>query len=191
MHRAWVLISAVTALVAATAPAEAQRPGGQPPLPASAYGVPWQQINNEDRRFIQEALLASYFAIDLGRLAEQNGGTPAVRRAGTDLVGDNSATAAALGALAGRKGVKPPRGLDPGHIARLDRMAGLRGAAFDSAYLAAAARNRDDEIRACDRAIANGGDPDLRVFARRRRAELTSGDRTARAARAPAAARRP
>ncbi|HTT81196.1 MAG TPA: hypothetical protein VMF86_16110, partial [Stellaceae bacterium] len=51
---------ALAALVVAAGPSPAQLP--RRPLPASAYGVPWQQVNDQDRRFVREVLLACYFA---------------------------------------------------------------------------------------------------------------------------------
>jgi putative membrane protein len=160
-------LAAAAALVATAVPALAQRP-----LPASAYGVPWQRVNNEDRQFVREILLAGYFAIDMGRLAAQNASMAAVRRSGAALVRDSRMIGAALRALADRKYLKTPYGLDPAHTARLDRIVGSSGAAFDRAYLATLAAHRDDEIRACDTELANGTDPDLRAFARRLRARL-------------------
>ena len=160
----------VVALAIAAGPVSAQLP--RRPLPASAYGVPWQQVNDEDRRFVREVLLAFYFAIDLGRLAARHGGTAASRRAGAAVERDSRSTVAALRALAERKGVKTPRGLDPAHTARLDRIVGLGGAAFERAVEGAMAQQSRDEIRACDAEIARGTDPDLRAFARRLRAQL-------------------
>ncbi len=161
------LILAVAALIAAAVPAPAQSP-----RPASAYGVPWQRVNNEDRRFVRDILLDLYFAIDIGRLAEENGGMPAVRRSGAAIVRESRSIDAALRGMADRKYLKTPRGLDRAHTAQLDRMVGSGGARFDRAYLAALATRRDDEIRACDAELATGTDPDLRAFARRLRARL-------------------
>ena len=160
----------VVALAIAAGPVSAQLP--RRPLPASAYGVPWQRVNNEDRRFVRDILLAFYFATDLGRVAAQSGGTGEIRRAGAAMMRDNRSLDAALRALAERKGLKTPRGLDPAHTARLDRIVGLGGAAFERAVEGAMAQQSGDEIRACDAEIARGTDPDLRAFARRLRAQL-------------------
>jgi putative membrane protein len=160
-------IIAVATFLAAAVPARAQSP-----LPPSAYSVPWQQVNAEDRRFVHDILLAGYFAIDTGRLAAENGGTPAVQRSGAAIVRDNQSIDAALRQLADQKYLKTPPGLDPLHTARLDRMVGSSGAGFDRAYLAALDVNRDDEIRACDAELENGTDPDLRRFAERLRSRL-------------------
>jgi predicted outer membrane protein len=166
-------IAAAAALLAAALPAVAQP--RHEPLPAPAYGVPWQRVNRADRQFVQQALLAIYFAIDLGRLGERNGSTLAERQTAAEQVRDGQSRTAALAALAARKGIKPPRGLDSADIATLDRLTGLRAAAFDGAYRAAASRNRRDEAAACEREVAFGGDPELLEFARRRLAQLTAG----------------
>lgn len=149
-----------------------QRPTNLNPLPAPP-NPPGNRVNNQDRQFVQQAMLDGYLEVNMGRLAGREAQAAAVKRYAGWMVRDNRAADDQLQALAQRKGMQPPRGLNPQQSTQLNRLSALPGSQFDRSYLTAMVQDHDNAIRDFRREVASGSDPDLRRFARQTLMTLT------------------
>jgi putative membrane protein len=125
-----------------------------------------------DVTFLTAAAQAGAAEINLARLAEDTSETKAVDELADHLERDHSATNDQINALADRKKVDFPNdaiGL-PGPTdeqrATRDRLATLKGAAFDRAYLDQAEQDHRKSIDAFSNATGSS-DPDVKYFAER------------------------
>jgi putative membrane protein len=83
------------------------------------------------RAFLTDACMTDNSEIELGRLAEQRGGSDAARDMGRMLQSDHRASQAAAAPLLRRYHVPPPAGVLPEARAEMRRLQRLSGHAFD------------------------------------------------------------
>lgn len=117
------------------------------------------------RAFLTDAGKGDNSEIELGRLAEQRGGSDAARDAGRMLQRDHGASKEAAAPLLRRLHMQPPAGVNPDARAEMRRLQGLRGHAFDAEFARfAVAEHRKDIAKFA--AQARTGDRDTAAFAR-------------------------
>ena len=92
-------------------------------------------FSQRDVEFAQRALQAGLAIIARGSLAMEQSGSAAVRRFGARMVDDHGRSNAELLRLARQRGLDLSARLGPAQHAMVQRMAALRGDAFDRAYL--------------------------------------------------------
>jgi putative membrane protein len=99
-------------------------------------------------RFLERAAARSLAGLELSELALQRSESPAVRRLARRAVDEHAATYESILGLATGAGVtaSPPSTLDLEHRGIKARLAGLRGSAFDRAYVDALRTNDDRDI---------------------------------------------
>ena len=119
-----VLASAASLLLAGTVAV------GQMSGSAKASGV-----SAADQKFMDKAAQGGMAEVEMGQLAEQNGGSQNVKDFGKRMVDDHSKANDQLKQLASQKGVTLPTGLDAKDEATKNRLSKLQGAAFDKAYM--------------------------------------------------------
>jgi putative membrane protein len=124
-------------------------------------------LSTSDAEFLTTAARGGMAEVQLGRLAEQNGRSAAVKRFGQRMVADHSRANQELMALAQRKRMTPPEGLGAAHQQTYDRLARLRGSAFDRAYKQAMVQDHQEDLRAFQTEAQNGTDPEVKAFAAR------------------------
>ena len=90
-----------------------------------------------DKHFIKAAAQGGLAEVKLGQLAADKGGTDAVKDFGNKMVKDHSALNDAMKPFADKAGVPVPTELSAKDQALYNRLNGLHGAAFDSAYTSA------------------------------------------------------
>ena len=118
-----------------------------------------------DQSFIAQAAYGSWGEIALGKLAQQQGASSAVRDLGQRMVTEHTRANEELAKLAQAKGVTPPTAPDPGRQAVSESMMQLRGANFDRQYLQQQLADHEVSIALFDAQSRNGTDPQLRSFA--------------------------
>ena len=113
--------------------------------------------------FVSEAAMSDMFEIQESQLAATNGNA-ATKTFATQMVTDHTKTSTDLKGML-PAGVTPPAALDASHQKKLDKLAGLKGNAFDKQY-------RSDQVSAHKTAVslfrryAKGGDnPSLKTWA--------------------------
>jgi len=68
-------------------------------------------------------------------------------------------------ALAQQKQITPPSDIGAEHQQVYDRLAKLRGSAFDRAYAQAMVQDHQTDLQAYQQEAMNGTDPDVKAFA--------------------------
>ena len=165
--RLLLTVPAAAALLVAPASAQIGNPAGMAPgTPQSAPGVPApHQPNTQDRLFARLAAAGGMAEVELGKLAEQKGGSGEVKEFGRQLVQDHTKANAQLANLAKQAGIPLPTELNPEHKAMRAELDGLSGAAFDLAFLRGQVVDHQKTVALLQWEIAAGQDGDLQRFA--------------------------
>ena len=108
---------------------------GQEPSARPAQGTPSAKSPGADAVFMRRAAMDGLAEVEHGRLATQNGSAAEVKQFGQRMVDDHSKAGDELKALAAQKHLTLPIELDQKHRAMQDRLAKLKGEAFDRAYV--------------------------------------------------------
>lgn len=106
--------------------------------PVSADGV--------DTTFLTQGIQGDIAEVEMGKLAQSNGGTAAVRSFGAALVADHGAHKEKLTALAQQIGLPVPTTPPADAKAEHDRLAQLTGSQFDTAFKQAMIANHQKDI---------------------------------------------
>lgn len=123
-------------------------------------------LTDEDRQFICRAAIGESAGVVFARIAARRAASPAVRDYAERMAYDHAKTHEEIATLArGEAGIAAPAGLDAPHLAERDALAGLSGAAFDTAYLRASLDNGTTLIGVYQKEIKSGGSPTFRRFA--------------------------
>jgi putative membrane protein len=78
---------------------------------------------------------------------------------------DHSKANQQLTSIAGQKGVQLPKQLDAKDQKELDRLSGLKGPAFDRAYMRMMVQDHDKDLKEFQHETQAANDPDLQNFA--------------------------
>lgn len=124
-------------------------------------------LSTSDAAFMTAAARGGLAEVEMGRLAQRNGRSPAVKRFGQAMVSHHGQSNGEMAALAQQKQIAPPGGMGAEHQRIHDDLAKLRGGAFDRAYAQAMVRDHQEDLRAHQEEAANGTDPDVKAFAAR------------------------
>ena len=125
------------------------------PLAASA---------KSNETFLNDAIQTNLAEISIGDLAQQNGGSDAVKSFGQMLVKDHTASNQKAEALAQAQGITPPTKPSPEAQKEHDALAKLSGSEFDKKFAAAMVKGHKEAIGKFDQE-AKGTD-DVAKFAK-------------------------
>ena len=168
---------ALALVLAGPAIAQQNRPATPAQQPQQAHQQ--HQLNQKDMNFVKEAAMGGMAEVELGRLAEQNAQSDLVKQFAGRLVRDHSAGNNDLAALASGKGVTLPQQLDQKFAKMRDKLAKMRGAEFDRAYMKEMVEDHDKDVKAFRQHAQTGTDPDLKAFAQKSLPMLEDHDRIA------------
>lgn len=117
--------------------------------------------------FVERAAGRSLAGIELSELALQRGEAPSVKRLARRAVDEHAAAyEALLGVATGATStLKPPSSMDLEQRGVKTKLAGLRGRAFDRAYVQALRTNEDRDIALYRSYAKDGKDEGLKVWA--------------------------
>lgn len=133
-----------------------------------------------DSEFARQACQTGVAEVEIGRLAMQNTRNSAVRRFARTLSRDHARAEQELAALFGRKGIPPEGELANDFQGSLQRLAGLKGGAFDAAFKEQVIADHENAIALFEKQAAEGTDADLKAFAEKRLPQLREHMETAR-----------
>jgi len=120
----------------------------------------------QDLYFVTQTSLGTQFQIDSGQLAEQKGGTQAIRSYAQLMVSSHEAVNNALQAILQRKGpVPPPTLLKAAYETNLSTLRDEAGRPFDDDYVCGQVDYQTANVALYQYEIANGRDADLTRFA--------------------------
>jgi putative membrane protein len=96
--------------------------------------------------FITKAIEGNFAEVEMGKLAQSNGQSDAVKSYGQMLVADHSAANDKAMQAAKSLGVTPPRGPSKKQQADHDKMAKMKGAAFDKMFAQDMVKDHKNDI---------------------------------------------
>jgi putative membrane protein len=112
-----------------------------------------------DMAALEEGLRIDFYEIKSGEMAQEKGTDPSVVKLGETLARDHSSAAANDEKVAKKVGAPVPKGPSPKMMALLKKLGGLKGAAFDKAFLAAEVKGHLEAIKKAKAEIAKGTSP--------------------------------
>ena len=139
-------------------------PGRSPNSPAGGQTSP-NSLSSRDRTFVMQAGQLSMMEVELGRLAVQRGSSPAVKQYGQEMVEDHTRANQELMQLAMQKKVELPTEMSTQNTALIDRLSGLSGKSFDTAYKQAMIDSHNQAIALFQAQSQQGQDPQLKAWA--------------------------
>ncbi len=105
------------------------------------------KASNASATFIKEAIQGNLAEIEMGKLAQKNGASESVRSFGKMLEQDHSAAKQKAQEVAQTLKVTPPTTPSQEQQADHDKLAKLKGAQFDSAFIKAMVADHQQDIR--------------------------------------------
>jgi putative membrane protein len=161
-----VLAAAVLALAA---PACAQAPTtASPSAPATADQMKSQQgtVSAATKKFVTMAAMTDMFEIQAGQMAQQKADDPAYKDFAQMIVSDHTKTSDQLKGMAAKlQGVELPQGLDKTHAAKIDKLNGLSGAAFERQFKTEQVQGHKQAIEEFQTYARRGDNPELKTWA--------------------------
>jgi putative membrane protein len=162
MDRRWGIVVVLLGLAGC---AETQR--GADTVAAAAVAQVNPTLSTSDATFMTVAGRGGMAEVQLAKLAERNGSAPAVKRFARKMIEDHGQANQAMVALAQRKQTTPPQSIGADQQQTYDRLATLRGRAFDRAYAEAMVADHQEDLQLFRTEAENGTDPEVKAFAAR------------------------
>lgn len=134
-------------------------------FPAAAQQAAKPEISRQDRNFAEHAMAGGMMEVQLGKLADQRAQSEAVKTFGQRMVTDHSQANQKLSEIGGKLGLAAPAELPREQRRTVDKLAGLSGAEFDRAYMAAMIDDHKKDIGEFRKQADKGENPDLKSFA--------------------------
>ncbi len=142
---------------------------------AAALSLPLHKVSAADKEmggkataaektFIMKAANGGMTEVDLGKVAADKGGSSEVKDFGNQMVKDHSKANDKLKEVAGKMGVTVPAKVDAKHQAKVDKMSGMSGAAFDKMYVSEMVKAHEKDIADFEMADKEVKNADLKSF---------------------------
>ena len=122
-------------------------------------------MSDADKAFVGMVSQGGMYEVELGKLAQTQGATQDIRDQGNTEVHDHALVGAKLKGIVTGVGQPFPDALNDEFKARLAKIKGLTGEAFDKAYLADMKKIHDADGAAFARQAKGGTNLDLKAFA--------------------------
>ncbi|WP_434624922.1 DUF4142 domain-containing protein [Azospirillum sp. B2RO_4] len=159
MKRHHLLATAALVLFAAPTLSLAQTP--TPTAKVTEKG----QVAQQDMTFANKAAMSDMFEIQAGKLAQDQAKDKDVKQFGSHMVSDHTKTSDAMKEMAQKKSMTLPTKLDSEHQQKLDKLRGVKGDQFDSAYMQGQVDAHQTAVSLFREEAQNGKDADLKRFA--------------------------
>ncbi len=168
--QAWFSAAAIVGFITAGAGVLASAPQPLGPSDSASVGMHQEPRASQpdaaaDSDFLTTAAMAGLAEVEHGKEAAQHGTSSEVKEFGKRMVADHTKSNAELKSLASTKNVSLPTELDATHQAMQDKLAGLKGTAFDSAYSAHMVTAHKEAVALFEREARMGNDADVKAFA--------------------------
>ena len=123
------------------------------------------QLTDKDYKFVSDATRGGMEEVQLGELAKQKAGSPAVREFGERMVTDHQKANDELKQIVQKKGALIPTSLSRRENSTLEHLQKLSGAEFDKAYVSDMVRDHKKDVKEFEKASQSLSDPELKAFA--------------------------
>jgi putative membrane protein len=120
-----------------------------------------------DKTFATEAAQGGQAEVEMGQLAAQKATSPQVKQFGQRMVTDHTQANQELVQLAASENLSLPTQVDAKHKADMDRLRGLSGTAFDTAYMQDMVQDHQKDVADFQKEAQSGTDPALKSFAQK------------------------
>ena len=154
-------LSALILAVAACAQTSVSKATGYP----DKVGMPRKGLSAQDRTFIMDAAAGNQFEIKSSEAAMKNGSSSFVKKFAKMMIVDHGAAFDELKVDAAKKGVMVSKKLPAPKQAIVDKLSGLKGAAFDAAYLKAQDAAHKETAMKMEKQIKTGHDEVAKNYA--------------------------
>jgi putative membrane protein len=134
---------------------------------APARQMPLTEPSQQDIRFAKEAAMINMAEVKLGGLAVDRGSSAFVKKFGQMMQHDHTAAQNELKQLAADNKITLPTKLDAKHQAVYNKLARLKGAAFDRAYKAEMMKGHKEALNKFRLEAKNGQDAEIKAYAAR------------------------
>jgi putative membrane protein len=114
--------------------------------------------------FMREAAQGGMAEVEMGKLAEQKSKNAEIKNFGRMMVKDHSDAGKELMALASKKNITLPTDMGT-HKSTYNRLNGLSGADFDTAYVDEMTADHQKDVSAFQTQADNATDPEVKAFA--------------------------
>jgi putative membrane protein len=122
-------------------------------------------VSSSDSQFATKAAQAGMAEVKLGKLAQDNGSSQAIKDFGAQMVKDHTQAGDELKQIASGKGLNLPGEPNGNQEATYNRLSKLSGAQFDHAYATAMVQDHLSAVADFRREAKTGRDSDLKAFA--------------------------
>jgi len=122
-------------------------------------------VSSADKTFATEAAQGGVVEVELGQLALQKGTSPQVKEFAQRMVTDHTQANQELMQLAKSQNLDLPTQVDAKHKADMDRLRGMNGTAFDTAYMQHMVQDHQKDVAEFQQQAQSGSDPGLKSFA--------------------------
>jgi len=141
------------------------RAASESSTPSSSSTNATPTLSKADRDFMEKAASGGVAEVQSGRLAAQQGENAQIKSFGETMVKDHSAANDKLLALAQSKQIELPTTPDKSDTAKVDKLKGLSGAAFDKNYAEMMVKDHKHDVAEFEKAARSAKDPDVKAFA--------------------------
>lgn len=135
----------------------AKEPAKTDQAKSTASPAPAAALSEKDKSFMKEAAKGGQMEVDMGKMAQQKGKSPEVKKIGDRMVADHSKANAELMAIAKKKGVDLSKEKPSSH--KMD------DANFDKEYLDMMVKGHEKNLAAFQAEAKEGSDRDVKAFA--------------------------
>lgn len=122
-------------------------------------------VAKDDRNFIMEAAQGGMMEVQMGKLAQQNGQSDAVKQFGKRLEDDHAKANQELTGIAQKLGVTPPAQLDKKHLGKVDKMRKVKAPDFDRQFAKMMVDDHEHDVKAFRKQADKGKNAELKQFA--------------------------
>src|SRR3954471_11875995 len=152
-----IALFAVGLLLSAMAYAQ-KTPRAASPAPAK------DALNQEDKRFVQEAAAGGMAEVELSKIAQKSE-NPDIKRFADRMVQDHTAANQELMSVTGGLGIDAPKALDHEHEQMRQHLATLHGKALDDQYMKVMVQDHNKTVKLFQQEERSGGNTQLKSFA--------------------------
>jgi putative membrane protein len=123
-------------------------------------------LSSTDRKFMMQAAAGGISEVEMARLALEKAASQDVKKYAQQMIDDHTKANEELMQIASQKGVTLPTTPDAKHMALMERLRGMSGAAFDRLYIREAGVKDHATMEKLFMKESSGGkDADARAFA--------------------------
>ena len=123
------------------------------------------KLSGNDRRFVTTAAEDGLAEVELGKIAQQNGASAAVKQFGQRMVDDHSKAGKELEAIASKLGVTPPKEPGSKHQGDIKKFSKLTGEKFDREYAEHMVKDHEKAVSLFEKQAKSGDADELKQFA--------------------------